>query len=127
MRIVTLVLVLLITLGGAARAEPHLLVETHDAGMDAGGKMALAGGIVFSAAYEWTAIGGFLDSPLLDSHPSCVRHCNIYYPVAGGFMDGSAGGIVGSLFQVGGLVVMTVGLVSHQWRKPVADWTRVRF
>jgi hypothetical protein len=127
MRLVTLVLVLLITLGSAARAEPHLLVETHDAGMDSGGKMALAGGIVFSAAYEWTAIGGAIGSALGDSHPGCVYHCNIYYPIAGGFMDGSAGGIVGSLFQVSGLVVMTIGLVSHQWRKPVTDWTKVRF
>jgi hypothetical protein len=122
----SLLLASLILLTSTVRAA-----ETRDGGMDDGGKLALIGGIVFSATYQWTATGTAIDNGFgcgIQGHPGgCRDNAELYIPVAGGFLDGTPGGVVSSLFQVGGLVVMGIGLATHKWRVPVDGWTKVRF
>lgn len=123
----SLILLGLLALAPIARAD----AATVDGGMDRGGKMALAGGIVFSSVYMSTAIA----TPLLDSagcglgehYVGCPkdRHDALLIPIVGGFVnagaryDGSTAlGLASSVVQLTGVGLMIAGLAIHRWHVP---------
>jgi hypothetical protein len=119
LRIVILAVLLLTT--GLARAGEG---DTHDGGWDTGAKLALGGGIAFSAAYSATAIGTGLASLCGLGDPTCGRgHDNLYVPLVGGFLPSEAHdgwsqpvGLFSSILQIGAAGVMVGGLIAHHWR-----------
>jgi hypothetical protein len=116
-----LVAVILLANSLARAGEP----DTHDGGMDTGAKVALAGGIAFSAVYSTTALTTGIGDGLCgldETGYGCAHpHTNLYVPLVGGFLPGrddwsQSWGVASSVLQIGAMGVMVAGLAVHHWR-----------
>jgi hypothetical protein len=116
-----LVVAVILFASSAARAD----ADTHDGGMDTGARVALAGGIAFSAVYSTTAITTGIGDGLCgldESGWGCSHlHTNLYVPLVGGFLPGrddwsQQWGVASSVLQIGAAGVMIAGLAIHHWR-----------
>ena len=101
----------------------------HDGGLDAGGAVAMSGGLLLSVVYPATAaiadVGDALCALGRDS-PSCNTHAHrdLEIPVFGGFIYAAHGrdevalGALSSVVQLGAVGMLVGGLVAHHWRVP---------
>jgi hypothetical protein len=102
----------------------------HDGGMDTGGKLALAGGVLISTGYFTSAVGTSIVSSIgcaLGGHKECSPPGIPYVPLVGGFIYASqhpydttmnAIGITSGVLQLAGAALLVTGLGTHRWRVP---------